>query len=232
MTLGDIAKAAELDRSATQRLVHTLEALGYLARVPQTRMYGLTNKVLTLSYNYIRVHELIEKASPHLLDMSQRVGETAALHELDGHQIVFLARFPGKYIANIEFEVGSRLPALFTASGQAILSCLPMQCVQHMLETTPLDPLTPLTQTNPSKLLESIKTVASRGYAVMENQTVLGDISIAAPITDYSGTPVAAVSISMPTSRWSIDRAEAELAQHVQVAAASISKARLAALGR
>ncbi len=124
MTLIDIARTSGLDRSATQRLVHTLEALGYLYRVPDTRSYGLTTKVLQFSYNYVRANELIDKASPYLLDISRRLGETTNLLELDNHEIVFVARFPGQHLVNIDIVVGARLPAMFTAAGIAILSRL------------------------------------------------------------------------------------------------------------
>jgi IclR family pca regulon transcriptional regulator len=216
MTLVDIARVSGLDRSAAQRLVHTLEALGYLYRVPETRNYGLTTKVLQFSYNYVRANELIDKASPYLLDISRRLGETTNLLELDGHEIVFVAR----------------LPAMFTAAGIAILSRLSDERVREILAQTPLDPLTHYTETHPDKLLERVRKVARRGYAVIENETVLGDISVAAPVTDHGGMAVAAINISVPTSRWSIERVEAELAQHVQVAATSISKARLSSYKR
>ena len=121
LTMIDIARAAGLDRSATQRAVYTLEVLGYLRRVPKTRNYGLTSKVLQFSYNYIRANELIDKASPYLLDLSRELGETTNVQELDGHEIVFVARFPGRHLVNIDIVVGARLPALFTASGTAML---------------------------------------------------------------------------------------------------------------
>ncbi|MFT4063774.1 IclR family transcriptional regulator [Paraburkholderia sp.] len=227
MTLVDIARASGLDRSATQRLVHTLETLGYLYRVPDSRNYGLTTKVLQFSYNYVRANELIDKASPYLLDISRRLGETTNLLELDGHEIVFVARFPGQHLVNIDIVVGARLPAMFTAAGIAILSRLSEERVREILSQTRLDPLTHYTETDPDKLLERVRKVARRGYALIENETVLGDISVAAPVTDYGGMGVAAINISVPTSRWSYERVEAELAQHVQVAATSISKSRL-----
>ncbi|MEA3123976.1 MAG: IclR family transcriptional regulator, pca regulon regulatory protein, partial [Caballeronia sp.] len=232
MTLVDIARASGLDRSATQRVVHTLEVLGYLYRVPETRNYGLTTKVLQFSYNYVRANELIDKASPYLLDISRRLGETTNLLELDGHEIVFVARFPGQHLVNIDIVVGARLPAMFTAAGIAILSRLSDERVRKILAQTPLDPLTHYTETHPDKLLERVRRVTRRGYAVIENETVLGDISVAAPVTDHGGMAVAAINISVPTSRWSIERVEAELAQHVQVAATSISKARLSTYKR
>lgn len=232
MTLGDIARVADLDRSATQRVVHTLEELGYLYRVPETRNYGLTSKVLQFSYNYIRANELIDKASPYLLEISRQLGETTNLQELDGSEIVFVARFPGRHLVNVDIVVGARLPAMFTASGTAMLSRLPESQVKHILAQTRLEPMTPFTEINPEKLLERIRLATRRGYAVVENETVLGDISVAAPITDHGGTAVAAINIAVPTSRWSIERAEAELAKHVQVAATSISKSRLSTFRR
>src|SRR6218665_818870 len=50
MSMAEIARNAELDRSATQRLVYTLEKLGYLRRIPDSLRYGLSSKVLRLSY--------------------------------------------------------------------------------------------------------------------------------------------------------------------------------------
>ena len=56
--------------------MHTLEVLGYLRRAPDSKHYGVTNKLLQFAYNYVRGNELIDKASPYLLDMSRTIGET------------------------------------------------------------------------------------------------------------------------------------------------------------
>lgn len=226
MTLADIARAASLDRSATQRLVYTLETLGYLGRIDGTRNYGLTSKVLQFSHNYLKANDLIDKASPYLLDMSRSLGETCNLHELDGHEVVFVARFPGQHLIHIDFVIGSRLPAYFTASGITILAALPEAEQQHILRRTRLEPLTPHTITDPDKLMEQVHLAAKRGYSIQVNQSVMGDISVAAPIIDEHGRAIAAVNISVPTTRWTKERAEAELVQHVHVAATSVSKSK------
>ncbi|WP_156922110.1 IclR family transcriptional regulator [Azorhizobium doebereinerae] len=224
MTLADIARASGLDRSAAQRLVHTLETLGYIKRVPDTRNYALTSKVLQFSYSYLRANELIDRALPYLLDISRRLGETTNLQELDGPDIVFVARFPGQHMAHIDIVVGSRLPTFFTASGTAMLSRMSEAEQREILARTDLAPLTPFTETDPEALLERVRRAGERGYAVTVNEAVMGDISVGAAITDEHGRPVAAINISVPTSRWTPQRAEAELAQEVQVAATSISK--------
>ncbi|WP_188578632.1 IclR family transcriptional regulator [Azorhizobium oxalatiphilum] len=226
MTLADIARASGLDRSAAQRLVHTLETLGYIKRVPDTRNYALTSKVLQFSYSYLRANELVDKALPYLLDVSRRLGETANLQELDGPDIVFIARIPGQHMAHIDIVVGSRLPTFFTASGTAMLSRMSEAEQREILAHTNLTPLTPFTETDPEALMARVRQASERGYAITVNQAVMGDISVGAAITDEQGKPVAAITISVPTSRWTPERAEAELAHNVQVAATSISKQR------
>jgi IclR family pca regulon transcriptional regulator len=227
MTMAEIARAAGLDRSATQRLVHTMEQLGYIRRLPDTALYGLAPKVLTLSYNYLRSRELIERASPYLLDISRTLGETSNLQELDGHEIVFLARFPGRHLVNVDFAVGYRLPAVFTASGRAMLSRLDPARRRELIGQTRLAPVTPYTETDPKRLQARISEAAEKGYAIVMNQTLVGDISVAAAITDHRGHPVAAINVAVPTTRWTIEKAEEQLVPHVQLAATSISQAKM-----
>lgn len=226
MPLSDIAKAAGLDRSAAQRLVYTLEILGYIRRVHKTRNYALTSKVLQFAYNYLHAHEVLEKAAPYLLEISRSIGETTNLQELDGHEIVYVGRFPGHHLFNVDIMVGSRLPALFTASGTAILSRRSREEVDEVFAKTDFRPLTPYTMTDKVELRERIQKAAEKGYAVVANETVMGDISIAAAITDEHGRAVAALNIAAPTTRWTVEKVEAELAHHVQVAATSSSMAK------
>ena len=226
MSMAEIARAADLDRSATQRLVHTMEQLGYIRRLPDSALYGLASKVLRLSYNYLRSSDLIERASPYLLEISRTLGETSNLQELDGHEIVFLARFPGKHLVNVDFAVGYRLPAAFTASGRAMLARLDEAQRKEVLRATPREPVTPFTETEPKLLLERISEAAQQGFAAVVNQTVVGDISVAAAITDHRGLPVGAINISVPTTRWTLEKAVEQLAPHVQLAATSISQAK------
>lgn len=227
MSMAEIARAAGLDRSATQRLVHTMEQLGYLRRIADSPLYGLAPKVLTLSYNYLRSSELIERASPYLLDISRTLGETSNLQELDGYEIVFLARFPGKHLVNVDFAVGYRLPAVFTASGRAILSKLDPARRRELIAASPLQPVTPYTETDPRQLEARIDEAAEKGYAIVMNQTLVGDISVAAAITDHGGQPIAAINIAVPTTRWTLEKAEEQLVPHVQLAATSISQSRM-----
>lgn len=58
------------------------------------------------------------------------------------------------------------------------------------------------------------------------NQAMAGDIAVAAAITDDQGLPVGAINVSIPTARWTVEKAQDQLVAHVQLAATSISKSR------
>ena len=208
--------------------MYTLEKIGYLRRIPDTRQYGLTSKVLQLSYNYLRMHELVDKASPYLLEISRTLGETTNLQELDDTDIVFVARFPGVHLVNVDIAVGSRLPSFCTASGTAILARLPLAERVDILKRSRLMQITSHTETRMDQLLARIERAAEQGYAVVANETVMGDISVAAPITDLRGVAVAAINGAVPTTRWTPEAVEEKLARHVQVAATSISREKFA----
>ena len=223
MSLAEIARAARLDRSATQRLVFTMEKLGYLRRLPESTLYGLTPKVLRLSYNFLRSRAIIDRATPYLLEMTAALGETSNLQELDGDDIVFVARFPGRYVYNIDVAVGTRMVAVFTASGRAMLSKLDPAERALWAQRAPQIAPTPMTETDPKLLLRRIEQAAKQGYAIVQNQVVVGDISVAAAITDHHGLPIGAINISVPSTRWTLEKAEEQLLPHVLLAATSIS---------
>ncbi len=223
MTLVDIAAASGLDRSAVQRIVHTLETLGYLARVPNSKTYALTSRLLKFSYNYVRTHELIAKAMPYLQDLSHTFGETVNLQELDDTEIVLVARVVSPQLMNVRVAVGSRLPAFCTASGNAILSRLPIAQRDRVLANSDLVPLTPHTEVHRKRLVARIERATMKGYSIVSDQAVIGDISIASPIIGPEGLAIAAVNISVPSSRWTVEDAEAKMAKHVQATARSLS---------
>ena len=87
--------------------------------------------------------------------------------------------------------------------------------------------MTPFTETDPKLLLARLDEAAEKGYAVVMNQTLVGDISVASAITDHEGHPVAAINIAVPTTRWTMDKAEEQLVAHVQLAATSISQTKM-----
>ncbi len=211
LNLGEVAAAVGMTKSSAQRCTHTLERLGYLRRDPRVKRWVLTPQALGMAHAYLSGHPLIEQATPHLVDLNQASGESVSLSEPDETDMVFIARFPSRKRFFINVPVGHRLPMFCTASGRAYLSGLPRVEAQKILRRSTLRQFTPQTLIDPVEILERIEAARVAGYAWSDQECYRGDLTIAAPVFGDDGLPVAAVNISAPTSRWSLDDLRSKL---------------------
>lgn len=97
--------------------------------------------------------------------------------------------------------MGKREKSHSTALGIALLSQLNEAELEEYLNKHSLNPITPNTITRPKKLREELEIIRHQGYAVDLEENEIGGICIAAPIMDYQGNAIAAISISIPVAR-------------------------------
>jgi DNA-binding IclR family transcriptional regulator len=105
--------------------------------------------------------------------------------------------------------VGRVLPMFCTAAGRAYLSRLPAEEVTEILDRSALRPLTATTVTDRQQVLALIGEARERGYSRANQECYRGDLTLGAAVMGPHGRPVAAINISGPTSRWTLE----ELAQ-------------------
>ncbi|AVO58395.1 MULTISPECIES: IclR family transcriptional regulator [Pseudomonas] len=215
MNLAEIAEAAEINKSSAQRMIHTLEQLGYVRKHPQTKRFQLTPRVMEIGYNYLAADTLVDVANPFLAELAQVTGETTNLTEPDGLDMVYVARFVAPKFIPIHMPIGSRIPMYCTGSGRAYLSALPDQEALAMLQASDRQAHTRHTLTEIDAIHGQIVATRQRGYALNQEELFLGDMSIAAPIIGSQGLPVAAVHVVIPSSRWTLEEAERKLAPSV-----------------
>jgi IclR family pca regulon transcriptional regulator len=212
LKLAEAAEVAGISKASAQRCIHTLEVLGYLRRDRRGTGWGLTPRALGIAHAYLFGYRLIEQATRHLVDLNRATGESVSLSEPDGAEMVFVARFPSHKRFLIDFPVGTRLPMYCTASGRGYLAALPAEEAQRILRQSSLRALTPLTVTDPDRILALIETARHDGYACSDQECYRGDVTVAAPVIGPGGHPVGAINISAPTSRWTLAEMRAKLA--------------------
>jgi DNA-binding IclR family transcriptional regulator len=162
---------------------------------------------------------------PLLYDANRRCGESLNVTELLDTEVVFIARVPGRHVISVDIFLGARVPAYASAPGRAILAHLPEAERKFVLDRTDLQKFTRRTIASRASLERELKAVRAQGYAIAEEQCYLGEISAAAPILDGGGYPVAALNVSVPTSRWSAELVAGELVPIVVETAAAILRA-------
>ncbi len=231
MGLSEIAAASGLNVSAAQRFTHTLLTLGYLARDAHSRRYRPAAKLLDFSFLYLRADAVVEIAIPFLTELGERSKETVNLSVLDGTDIVCVSRMPRHRVRSAAGVVGARRPTFCTSGGRAMLAHLPAETAVRILDESDWAPVTPATVTDRRVVLDRIADARLRGYCVVVEEFVVGEISVAAPILDFSGRAIAAVNIPVPTARWTVEAVHDRLAPLVVDTARSISRAKGATAG-
>lgn len=203
--LTELAQLAALDRSGVQRITHTLRVLGYLRQDAATKAFRLSGRMLEFGHTVLATDQLRQRVQPQLEALNRRTGETVNLMELEGHDIVYVARFPSLHAVSVDLHVGSRLPAFCTAAGRAILSHMEPAEAQALLKAVRRTAMTRFTVTDLAGLREALDTARTLGYALNDQEAFIGDISVAAPLLDPRGHPLGAVNIAVPSPRWRLE---------------------------
>ncbi|GAB3684037.1 IclR family transcriptional regulator [Salinisphaera aquimarina] len=212
MSLSEIAAAVDMTKSAAQRFTYTLGALGLLYQDPASRRWQLTPRTLDIGTSYLAADSLIEQATPYLVELNHRCGESVNLSRPDGLDMVFVARFTSHARAFVHMPVGTRIPMFCTASGRAYLSSQPPSQAANFIQASTLHAFTAHTLTNADEILTHVAESGPRGFATASEEFYLGDLNIAAPILAADGSSLGAVNVSCPTSRWTLERMVAEIA--------------------
>jgi IclR family transcriptional regulator, pca regulon regulatory protein len=223
MTLADVAAATDITKSSAQRMVFTLEKLGYVRKHAKTRRYQLTPRVMEIGFNYLAANSLIDVANPFLSELTKVTTETSCLTEPDGLDMVYVARFVSAQFVPVHMPIGSRIPMYCTASGRAFLSALPEEEARALIEASDRTAHTMHTLTDVDGILDALRQARLQGFATNAEELFLGDMTIAAPVLGSQGRPVASVHVVAPTSRWTIDEAVRKLAPTLLLCARSLT---------
>lgn len=224
LSLVELARGVGMTRSAAYRLVYTLAELGFLARDPERKSYRLGPRVLSLGFTYLASQELGEIARPHLEALRDRTDCSAHLAVLDGTEIVYTARYADKKALTSRIHIGTRFPAHATSMGRAVLSYLPVDEVRRRFNGRALARFTAATPTTLKALLAVLEADRARGYVVSRSSFEAGIASVAAPVFDADGAPVAAINISTPDATIQGNALETTIKDQVVHTAKTISE--------
>src|SRR5205085_11527227 len=178
MTLSEVAAATRLARPTARRMLLTLEELGY---VRTTRgAFALTPRVLDLGMAYIGSTSIWDIVRPHLQWLVGRTGESSSIAQLDGSDIVYVARVAVPKIITLAVTIGTRFPALQTSLGKVLLAELPPAELERVLAEPSRSGITPLWKPEVEERNRLLHEVRTRGWALTDENLARGIRSIAA----------------------------------------------------
>ncbi len=203
MTLSEVATATGLARPTARRILITLEQLGYVRA--DGRGFSLTPRVLELGTAYVGSMNLWELAGPHLRDLVEQTDESCSMAQLDGSDIVYVARAAVPKLVTFAVTIGTRFPALQTSLGKVLLAALPRDELDKSLAEPSRSGITPRWTPDRAEIDAVLLDVRAKGWAVTDQDLALGIRSVAAPVRDGDGRVVASVNVNAHAAETSVD---------------------------
>ncbi len=200
LTLSELVLQANMAKSSVHYLLVTLERCGYVCRCTRTGRYMLGVKLFSMASSAPGSLGLRLRTAPYLSGLRMRTCLTVHLAILEQTDVVLIGKHETSRGDCLATWVGKRMDLHCTAVGKAILAFLPESQIDFMIRKHGLGRHNEKTIATPKRLYEELESVAKDGFALNNEENVLGVRCIGVPIFSPQGSPIAAISVAGPTS--------------------------------
>lgn len=205
MTLSEVAEAAGLDPGTTFRMLNTFVSLGYVARVPGSKRFTLTLKVLDLGFNAIGRKDLRAMVRPTLRSLVDEVSEAASFGVLEGGDVLYIERVRAGFTRlGVDIRVGTRIPVGISAIGQVILAFLPEERLHAALDAKSTQDWSNVPAISRTRLAQKLDRIRADGYIIEDSGVTSGLCVLSMPVLNPDGHALGAISIAAPSVRASV----------------------------
>ncbi|HET8868629.1 MAG TPA: IclR family transcriptional regulator C-terminal domain-containing protein [Agrococcus sp.] len=220
-SLAEVAQRTGLARPTARRILITLQQLGYVHA--DGGRFELTPRVLELGVAYFAGSAFWEAAMPRLRELVEHTNESSSIAQLDGSDVVYVARVGVPKLVTLSVAVGTRFPAAQTSLGKVLLAYATPEQLDEILATPSRSGIEPPWTPTRAELEDVLATVRAQGWAVSDQQLAPAIRSIAAPIRSESGAVFAAINVNAHAAETSIERLTTEHLPHLLRTAADLS---------
>ena len=200
LTPTETASFLGFNRSTCHRFLVMLKELGYVVRDNSSR-YRLSFKIFELGMKVNNKLEIKKIAYPFMMQLAAEFNETVNLGYWAGMSVVHVEKLDTEEVLRIDVKVGSLAPAYCTGLGKAILAHLPAHELEAYLNNIEFRAFTENTIVSKEELVEELKKVRERGFAIDDEELAKGLRCVAAPVLLSDGYPLHSISIAGPSAR-------------------------------
>lgn len=200
LSLAEICQRMGLHKSTAHRSLMVLERSALIERTVENR-FRLGLRLHELGNRAVEQNDLPARVHPFSRRLSAQVGETVHLSILENTSIVYLDKMEPEHRVRMACRVGITNPVYCTSMGKAMLAFQPEKSMEQVISKIRFTAFTHKTLRSREALLKSLERVRRRGYAIDDEEIEVGVRCIGAPIFNEHHRPIAAMSISGPSSR-------------------------------
>lgn len=222
INLENMAKMTALPKATLLRFLSSLISLGYVYR-DSADQYHLTLKMFMVGSRSLSHIDLVSTAKPFAKKLSQELGETVHMGILEDDEAVYVLKEESSYTLRMYSRVGKVIPLYCTAIGKIFLSEMSEDELEEYFRTNPLKPFTPKSIRTHHALREELERTRQRGWAIDDEEHEENVFCIGAPVRDYTGKTIAAMSVSWPVFRFNSETFQ-ETVDRIKTVTAELSK--------
>jgi DNA-binding IclR family transcriptional regulator len=200
LSVTQVARHLGFNRTGSHRYLATLRELGYVDKDSASQYY-LTFRILDLGMKIANRFEIRKIARPYMEKLASMFNETINLGYWDGKVIINIDKLDSSNVLRTISTIGTLMPAHCTSLGKSILAFLPESELNTYLDSATFDLYMPNTITTKESLLKELEQTRKRGFAIDNEEWIMGIRCIAAPIYDQAGHPSYALSVAGPEMR-------------------------------
>lgn len=149
---------------------------------------------------------LLQVMRPHMEALCGQVSETINLVVRQGLHARFLHTVEAAQVLRVGDRQGTVLPAWKASGGKVLLAELPDTELTALLRGANGRPPDGMTAAGRRALVGELRLIRDQGYAENIGQSESGVCAIGICVRDKAGDPVAALSVSAPSVRYSAER--------------------------
>jgi len=199
-TLTNIATDLNMSPSTVSNYLYTLRESGYLTKINSEYYIGFP--LLSLGWeaqNRYRLHRIAESEVHRIINETDGRFMVMVVENDEG---ICLYQTQNRGAIITDKNIGDKIELHCTALGKAYLAEIPEQEAKEILRDKGLPRWTENTITNDEEFFKELEQTRERGFAINDEERVIGMRAIGAPIKTQNGEPLGSISISGPITQF------------------------------
>jgi DNA-binding IclR family transcriptional regulator len=196
----ELAERLGLAKATVYGLLRALEVDALVERDLETGKYRLGPALLQLGNAFLDGHELRARSLLWADSLATRTSEAVRVGVPNGWSMLIVHHVfrPDNSVQIL--EVGAAIPWHASALGKVVAAYRDEESQGELLRG-PLGRLTGRTIVDPAALRRALEQVRREGVATEDQEAVIGEAEVAAPVFDHEGHPVGAIGVAGPVER-------------------------------
>ncbi|MGL4851808.1 MAG: IclR family transcriptional regulator [Phocaeicola sp.] len=202
MTLKEVTSELQITTTMAFRIFATLVRMGYVEYNDREKSYRPSRKILQMAYQTLGEFDVKDKVIPTLRRLRDRVKESVFFGVLGQEKGIFVEQSLGLYPFKFVVTPGSTFELHSSAGGKAILAYVDDSLREHYLGRMNFERYTHTTITSRRAFLNELEKVKLQGYAIDNEESLLGVVCVGVPLLNYDNQVVGAIWVSGPSARF------------------------------